>query len=337
MRLNRVLVAAVLLSAVGACGEKVRVSEVWPVDGRIVSRDGKKARDLSGLACDRAAGFPRHCVVVDDEAQAAQVVTLYDGRLEAGAIIPLMSDAFDGRPLELDGEGVAFGGGDFYVIGSHGYPRDRRRNLEPERQAEEIAARIKASSRLLRFKALATRDANRDTIATGVVSSARVGEAIAASSVLSPYMNQRLDQNGLTVEGIAIIGDRIYVGFRAPLLESGKTAIMSLAVEALYGSGPLDAQVTLLDLDGHGVRDLSVRDGTLVILAGPSDAGDGSYAVYLWDRSLPPVFLGGLSDVASDEKPEAILPLDDPPGAMRFLILSDGVKEGSARAVAFKR
>jgi hypothetical protein len=337
MRRSRVVVAALLLSVVGACGEKVRVSEVWPVDGRLASRDGKKARDVSGLACDTAAGFPRHCVVVDDEAQAAQVVTLYDGRLEAGPIVPLISDAFDGKPLELDGEGVAFSGGDFYVIGSHGHPRDRKRSLDPDRDREEIAAKIKASSRLIRFKLPAKRDGNRETIAVGVVSSSRVREAIAASSALSPYMDQRLEQNGVTVEGIAVVGDRLYVGFRAPLLDGGKAAIMSLAVDALFGSGPLDAQVALLDLDGHGVRDLSVRDGTLVILAGPADDQDGPYAVYLWDRMLPPVLLGGLTDVASDEKPEAILPLDDPPGAMRFLILSDGVKEGAARAVAFKR
>lgn len=337
MRPHRILIAAVLLSVVGACGEKIRVSEVWPVDGRLATRDGKKARDLSGLACDRALGFPRQCVVVDDESQSAQAVTLYDGRLEAGPVIPLVSDEFDGQPLELDGEGVAFSGGNFYVIGSHGHPRDRKKKLDPEQDADEIAAKIKASSRLLRFKVPSERDDNRETLKVDVASSRRVREAIAASPALSPHMKQRLDQNGLTVEGITVIGDRLFVGFRAPLLESGKAAIMSFAVDALFGSGPLDAQETHLDLGGLGVRDLCVRDGNLVILAGPSGDEDGAHAVYLWDRTLPPIRLGDLPDVAADEKPEAILPLDDPPGAMRFLILSDGVKEGGPRAVAFKR
>jgi hypothetical protein len=304
----------------------------------MTGRDGKKAKDLSGMACNRAQGFPRLCVVVDDESQSAQAVMLYEGRLEAGPTIPLISDKFDGEPLELDGEGVAFSGGNFYVVGSHGHPRDRKNKLDPERDAGEIAAKIKASSRLLRFKAPSEQDAKREVIKVDVASSSRVREAIAASPVLSPYMNQRLDRNGLTVEGIAVIGDRLYVGFRAPLLESGKAAIMSLAVDSLFNSGPLDAQVTLLELGGRGMRDICVRDGTLVILAGPSsDDEDATYAVYLWNRTLPPILLGDLPDVQSDEKPEAILPLDDPPGAMRFLILSDGVKEGASRAVAFGR
>ncbi len=338
MRSYRVLIVAVLLSVVSACGEKVRVSEVWPVDGRVAGKDGKKARDLSGLACNRAQGFPRLCVVIDDETQSAQAVTLYEGRLEAGPVIPLISDEFDGEPLELDGEGVAFSGGYFYVIGSHGHPRDRKQKLDPDRDAGEIAAKIKATSRLLRFKVPSEQDADRETIDVDVASSSRVREAIAASPILSPYMNQRLDRNGLTVEGIAVIGDRLYVGFRAPLLEGGKAAIMSLNVDALFGAGPLDAQVTLLDLGGRGVRDLCVRDGTLVILSGPSsDDGDATYAVHLWNRTVPPVLIGDLPDVQSDEKPEAILPLDDPPGAVRFLILSDGVKEGASRAVAFAR
>ena len=52
---------------------------------------------------------------------------------------------------------------------------------------------------------------------------------------------------------------------------------------------------------------------------------------------MPPALIGDLPDVQSDEKPEAILPWMIPPGAMRFLILSDGVKEGASRAVAFAR
>ena len=96
MRPSHIVIVAILLSVVSACGEKVRVSEVWPADGRVAGKDGKKARDLSGLACNRSQGFPRLCVVIDDETRSAQAVTLYEGRLEAGAVIPLISDEFDG-------------------------------------------------------------------------------------------------------------------------------------------------------------------------------------------------------------------------------------------------
>lgn len=333
-RRGRFLLLALALSA-GGCGDDTQVSDLWSVDGDFVSGDGKKAKDLSGIACDRASGFPRQCVIVNDEAQSAQWVTLYDGRLEAGRTVRLTSDTFDGEPLELDGEGAAFSDGDVFVIGSHGHPRDRKHKLDPNDDAEEIAAKITASSRLLRFKMPAKRESEGRGTA-GVVSSKRIREAIAASPILSPFADTRLDRNGLTIEGLAVIGNRIFIGFRAPLLDGGKAAIMSLAMDAVFGSGSLDAQVSLLDLDGRGVRDLSVRDGNIVILAGPSSDEDGEYAVYLWNQSAAPALLGRLPHEA-DEKPEAILPLDDPPGAVRFLVISDGVKDGAPRAVAFKR
>lgn len=336
MRANRLLAVTVLMSLIGACGDGRQVSDVWPVEGRVVGPDDKKAKDLSGLACDRTAGFPRRCVVIDDESQSAQTVTLFDGRLEAGPVIPLISDEFDGEPLELDGEAVAFGEGFFYVTGSHGHPRDRKGKLDPQRDAREIAAKIKANSRLFRFKLPSDRQDGRDTIDVRAISTSRLRDAIAASPVLSPYKDRRLDQNGLTIEGIAVLGDRLFVGFRAPLLEGNKAAVMDVSLDALFGSASLDAQVSLVDLGGLGVRDLSVRGNSLVILAGPSADEDGTFAVYLWDQKGSPALLGALPDLDSDEKPEAILPLDDPPGATRFLIVSDGAKEGAPRAVAFK-
>lgn len=336
MRTGRLLAVSVLMSFIGACGDNIQVSDVWPVEGRVVGPDGKKAKDLSGLACDRTAGFPRRCIVIDDESQSAQAVTLYDGRLEAGPVIPLISDTFGGDALELDGEAVAFGDGAFYVTGSHGHPRDRKGKLDPARDAREIAAKIKANSRLFRFQPLSDRQERRETADAGAVSSNRLREAIAASPILSPYMDKRLDQNGLTIEGLAVMNGRLFVGFRAPLLDRSKAAVMNVSLDAVFGSGSLDTQVALVDLGGRAIRDLSVRGSAIVILAGPSADEDGPSAVYLWDQKAPPALLGVLPDLEADEKPEAILPLDDPPGATRFLILFDGAKEGAPRAVAFK-
>lgn len=333
MRFSRCLIAFVIVTAISACGEQVEVSDVWPVNGRIAGRDGKVARDLSGLACDRPSGFPRRCVVVDDETQSAQVVILHDGRIESGPVVKLVSDEFAGNRLELDGEGVAIAGGDVYVIGSHGHPRDRKGKLDARRDADEIAAKIAATSRLLRFKLPMQQDQDGQSIAVDVVSSARIREAIAASSVLAPHMDHRLDDNGLTVEGIAVAGNRLYIGFRAPLLEGGKVPVMNVAVEPLFGTGPLDAQLSLLDLGGRGVRDLTILGDVLVILAGPSDDRDGASGLYLWNRTAPPALLANLPALPSDEKPEAILHLDDSPGTMRFLLLSDGIKKGSPRTV----
>src|SRR5438094_10029562 len=67
-------------------------------------------------------------------------------------MITLIDDSFDGKHLELDGESVAYAGGYFYVIGSHGHPRDSKRRLHPDKDAARIAAQIAASSQIVRFR-----------------------------------------------------------------------------------------------------------------------------------------------------------------------------------------
>src|SRR3954463_11058997 len=87
-------------------------------------------------------------MVIDDEMNSAQFVSVREGELKAGEIVLLSRKKFDGDSLELDGEGVAYADGSFYVIGSHGHPRDKDHKLD----ADEIAARIAASSQVVRIR-----------------------------------------------------------------------------------------------------------------------------------------------------------------------------------------
>jgi Protein of unknown function (DUF3616) len=104
--------------------------EPWKMKGKLLGKptdagepDGSKSEDVSAIACATAAGFPRICLLADDESQGAQIVILSDGKLIAGDFIRLIDDVHAGKPLELDAEGVAYADGSFYVIGSHGRPR----------------------------------------------------------------------------------------------------------------------------------------------------------------------------------------------------------------------
>ena len=69
---------------------------VWPVEGNLVGKikngEEKKAKDVSGIACMETSGFPRHCLIVDDNTQIAQSVTLHDGRIVAGKTIRLIKE-----------------------------------------------------------------------------------------------------------------------------------------------------------------------------------------------------------------------------------------------------
>jgi hypothetical protein len=51
----------------------------WKVHGKLLGKsagpsDFEKSEDVSGIACDRSSGFPRLCLVADDETQGTQIV-----------------------------------------------------------------------------------------------------------------------------------------------------------------------------------------------------------------------------------------------------------------------
>jgi hypothetical protein len=68
-----------------------RADDIWPVKEKLLSKKGKHSKDISGIACT-AGAFPRSCLVIDDDMQAAQFVTVRNGELEAGDTVELIED-----------------------------------------------------------------------------------------------------------------------------------------------------------------------------------------------------------------------------------------------------
>jgi hypothetical protein len=310
-----------------------RDPDVWLVKGRLFGKYGKESTDISGIACSTAVGFPRSCLVIDDNLQSAQFVVVRDGKLVAGALVRLISNEYRGKPLELDGEGVAYADGYYYVIGSHGYPRDSQHKLDPIKDADKIRARIAASSQIVRITA------NAD--APAIVVTGKLRAIIAADPVLSPFLDRRLETNGLTIEGVAVKGGRLFAGFRTPSLDNGRAAVLSVRLGALFGTDPADTKLYQLPFgDGQGVRDLTPYANGFIVLAGPATDGD-AYAVYWWDGvSETTRLLRDLADVTGkdgERKAEALLPLDESLSRLRVLILFDGEKQGAPVAIEIPR
>ncbi|MES0044105.1 hypothetical protein [Mesorhizobium sp. M0091] len=114
-KLSASLVAACL--AVGWSGAALaQAPQPWTIQGKLTGKpknlegsESKNSKDVSGIACATESGFPRLCLIADDETQGAQIIILQDGKLIAGDFVRLIDDSFVGKPLELDAEGVAFG------------------------------------------------------------------------------------------------------------------------------------------------------------------------------------------------------------------------------------
>jgi Protein of unknown function (DUF3616) len=100
--------------------------------------------------------------------------------------------------------------------------------------------------------------------------------------------------NGLDVEGLAVSGNRVFLGLRGPVLR-GWTVVIEIQVTAgaagvlkLDAVGPSGAQIRrhFLQLEGLGVRDLVIHDTDLFVLAGPTMDLDGPVGIYRWSNAL---------------------------------------------------
>ena len=165
------------------------------------------------------------------------------------------------KQLELDGEGVAFSKGLVPTSSARTAIRaTATRSSTPRRHRDEIDARIAASSQIVRYSRQGWRRrqtrAERQTLRK-IISS--------RDCILKGFCRtERLEENGVTVEGIAIKDDKtLFAGFRGPVLkgDEGKSraVVLSAPLDALFDGGEPQHNVFRLPLRGpaRGVRDLA--------------------------------------------------------------------------------
>ena len=328
------------------------------VNGRLENNEvaGYPSFNISGVACalgsDNKGGGTaswRVCVVIDDEGATAQAAILDGGTLIPTAVrIPLIDDdgqrkifgeapnknkchgKADLKSTNLDGEGVAYADGYFYIVGSHGCGR-KGGKFTP---SSFVAARFRLSEK----------GKIKDLAATY-----RLSDALTNADPVKAYFATTLENaenagdpkvRGLNVEGVAVVDGMLYAGLRAPSLD-GAAYIVAAPLEALFapGSKGLKVAPSVMALplgDGVGVRDLSVLpDGkTLAILTGPTGENPATpYSVYLRgvakDANLRPIGRIPLNAGSqANDKAEAILPLNA--NGTEMMILFDGRANGNA-------
>jgi hypothetical protein len=350
--LNYVLAALVLSGGMvaGIVSASSQESKPWKVQrdllGELKKGKYKVSEDVSGLACNRA-DYPKVCIIADDETQGSQIVILRDGELTAGDFIPLISNTFKNDPLELDAEGVTFADGAFYVIGSHGRPRH-----EEGKPDDKNIARAEATRQVFRI-ALPPDAIDMTTgkikVAPKITGSSALAGIIKAQPKLTEWFDKALEDNGLTVEGIAAKDGKLYMGMRGPVLSDGKAIILEVPIPMVFEGQQGEVRLHELDLakdtqgNPRGVRDLVPHMDSFLILAGPVndpedddkyDIREGDYTVLSWSGSEAPlVGRFHLMGYGKKVKPEAILPLEAKAGSFRALVLFDGPNNGKPTPV----
>ena len=195
---------------------------------------------------------------------------------------------------EADVEGLAVDDGWLWLVGSHSVKRQKpkgksadevaRKLLGTERDGNRhLLARIPIAADALEKKAGGRRAASLPA----TKSSSALLKAVRADDHLQPFVDIPGKDNGFDIEGLAVRGERLWVGLRGPVLREW-CCILELRVEAegrelrLVRSKHGPYRKHFLKLDGLGIRDIALLDDDLLILAGPTMAHDGPAGVWRW-------------------------------------------------------
>jgi hypothetical protein len=211
---------------------------------------------------------------------------------------------------EIDLEGVAADGTTVYAIGSHSWTRK-----QPPGPRDKL------------FRFTLDEDGT-----PGPLAERSLRAAIDADPVLSKYVKLPAKENGVDIEGLAVRGGELFVGFRGPVLDDGSAVVLRCSFDDPAAS----VKRLTLPLKGMGIRDLAATKGGLLVLAGPVGEGMKGFALYEWDTKGPPRKLADVEAVGKG-KPEGVAVVSESDEAFEVLIAYDGLPNGGVRKRRFAR
>ena len=214
---------------------------------------------------------------------------------------------------EIDIEGLDLDGGYLWLIGSHSA---KRRKAESDKSLAENFERLGTVEMEGNRFTLARVPLNADAEPVakhGSLTAARLkgdetGNVLTAALKEDDHLGRFVPRksneglvkgipskdNGFDVEGLAVSGNRVFVGLRGPVLRGWATVIElrvkessddELSLEPI-GTAGVSYIKHFLQLGGLGVRELSIHGKDLLILAGPSMDLDGPVFIYRWKNAL---------------------------------------------------
>lgn len=205
---------------------------------------------------------------------------------------------------EIDIEGMDYADHYLWLTGSHSTKRKKAKEKSPKKAIERLKtvktdanryllARIPVSAGELVKSSPSPDNPERELIA-GCLKKTETHnvliDALKKDPHLGPFLSFPLPckENGFDIEGLAVHGDRLFLGFRGPVL-GGWAIILEIEIEeaepgilTLKAIGESGEQYRkhFVDLDGLGVRELCLKNEDLVILAGPTMDLEGAMRVY---------------------------------------------------------
>jgi hypothetical protein len=321
---RRLIIAAIVLQA-----SSVAAADLAPISSITFQGNITEPLQLSGVT--------RHgslLVICPDEGSTFDVLEPAD----SNSFRLVRSIDLSDEPMgELDLEGAASDGDSLFLVGSHSLAR---RKVSPDKEYSEN------QSRMLKVNEEKSRD-QLFRLTLGEHGKLKQKESISLRKLLreDKHLGRFADipskENGIDIEGIAVRGRHVYLGFRSPVLRENFVPVMVLAFDS-----PQDYELRFLNLDGCGIRDLAaVKDGFLLI-AGPPGDGAGTFQLCYWNgKDCVPgtnaptgkVFVLGNIPSQHEAKAEGLAVLSEDEREYKVLVLYDGLDHGGAQSFVVRK
>lgn len=222
-----------------------------------------------------------------------------------------------GKKREIDIEGLCVADGRLWLVGSHAALRDK---ADPEKDGPEEAikelTKIKKPANRWTLAAFELRNDGSDLGPAATLSNdgqtTPLLDALAGDPHLGPFSGIPAKDNGFDIEGLAVLGQRVFLGLRGPVLR-GWAILLELLLEIegdrleLKPNGPDGRHYRkhFLNLEGGGLRDLALLPGgeEILLLAGPTMALDGTIRLHRWRI---PAVAGGDTITVKQDCPEVM-------------------------------
>lgn len=268
-------------------------------------------KDLSAIAI-----VGKYILIGADEGNVVQVLEPNQQkskyRVASNIELPLLSNS----QAEIDIEGIAVSNNTVYVTGSHSVSRKAR-----NQENRQSVFRFELDSDTGKLKS----SIKRSSLAT----------ILEQDRILRQYVNVKHQKNGVDIEGIAVKKDRLFFGFRTPILQDNYVPIIAVKFEHLRRNDKYE--LFSVNLNGNGVRDMvSVDEGFLILADATGEDGD-HFQVYFWDglvnlprlNPAPQIKLLSRIPAKKNTRAEGLTVLRETSSSYQIVVIYDSVAEGN--------
>ena len=212
------------------------------------------------------------------------------------------------KDAEIDIEGLAYvqESGYLWVVGSHSLKRKKpKAGTSAQKNIKRLSTVEADGNRFLLARIPVVQQDDSYVLARKVDGDGRTAAqlrgnelgndltaAIAEDPQLSDFLRIPGKDNGFDIEGLAVIGSRLLLGLRGPVLR-GWAVLLEIEPELndaspdtlvlkKIGPGGRCYRKHFFALNGLGLRDLCISGNDLLLLAGPTMDQDGPVTVFRW-------------------------------------------------------